>query len=219
MTASTTTSTVTQRVAALQVLAMSDPLAAQDAVWAWFQRLGAQLPAQAAELELAQLFAAGTPADVDGQTEGLLVGFLAPRDDLARLGRNILRIGNFVVGRLGLMPWLGKKFDKAAGQGTNSLGTLAVVLSTVLAPKYRHHLKDGSWEGFEMRNWVEESVVSPGTEVLVLDYENFGDNPWPINQIRDEAVQIVRGTYLGAKLLHQDNGYKQLAFWASKTRA
>ena len=67
-----------------------------------------------------------------------------------------------------------------------------------------------------MLNFVEESVMSPGTQVLVLDYENIGTNPWPINQIRDEAVEIVPGTYLGAKLWHQENGYRQLAFWAAK---
>jgi hypothetical protein len=30
-------------------------------------------------------------------------------------------------------------------------------------------------------------------------------------------VQIVAGTYLGAKLLRQKNGYRQLAFWAART--
>jgi hypothetical protein len=68
-----------------------------------------------------------------------------------------------------------------------------------------------------MLNRVEESVVSPGTRVLVLDYESIGANPWPINCVRDEAVQIVPGIYLGAKLWHQDNGYRLLAYWAAKS--
>jgi hypothetical protein len=30
-------------------------------------------------------------------------------------------------------------------------------------------------------------------------------------------VQIVPGVYVGAKLWHQDNGYKQLAYWAARS--
>ncbi len=216
MTASVTTATVEARIAALQELAKTDPQAAQDATWAWFQRLGAQLPAHAAELELANIFAAGDPADVDGQTEGMLVGFLEPAADLERTGRTILTLANFIVGRLGLMPWLGKKFDKQAQHGTNAVTGLAPLLGTVLWRSYRFTKVEGHWEGFRMLNRTEESVVAPGTQVLVLDYENEGSNPFPINQIRDEAVQIVPGTYIGAKLLHQANGYRQLAFWAAK---
>ncbi len=216
MTTSTMSSAVAERVARLRTLAETDPQAAQDAAWAWFTRIGAQLPDHAAELELAQLFAAGDVADIDGQTEGKLVGFLNPTDDLQRTGRVIITLGKVVTGTLGLMPWLGKKFDKSARRGTNTLSGLAFILAAVLAPKYRLRRNGSHWEGFEMLNRVEPSVVSPQTQVLVLDYETIGTNPWPINQIRDEAVQIVAGTYLGAKLLHQESGYRQLAYWAAR---
>jgi hypothetical protein len=122
-----------------------------------------------------------------------------------------------VTERLGLMPWLGKKFDRATERGTNSVTTTAVVLTKLLAPSYRMRRAGDHWEGFDMLNRVEESVVSPGTRVLVLDYESIGANPWPINRVRDEAVQIVPGIYLGAKLWRQDNGYRQLAYWAAKS--
>ena len=53
--------------------------------------------------------------------------------------------------------------------------------------------------------------------MLVLDYESAeAANPFPINRIRDEAVQLVPGTYLGAKLWHQADGYRQLAYWAAR---
>ena len=59
VTASVATATVEARITALQELAKTDPQAAQDATWAWFGRLGAQLPAPSAELELANIFATG----------------------------------------------------------------------------------------------------------------------------------------------------------------
>jgi hypothetical protein len=191
--------------------------AAQDTAWTRLERLGAGLPGQAAEAELARLFAAGTPAEVDGQTEGMLVGWTTPDSDLGRSGRVLRAVAMFVTERLGLMPWLGKKFDRAAARGTNSVTASAVAVTKLLAPSYRMRRAGDHWEGFDMLNRIEESVVSPGTQVLVLDYETIGTNPWPISRVRDEAVQISPGVYLGAKLWHQDNGYRQLAWWAAKS--
>jgi hypothetical protein len=217
MTASTRTkTTVEQRISRLRRISDIDPQAAQDAAWAWIERLGAELPGQAAEIELAQLFAAGTPAVIDGQTDGMLVGWTTSDADLSRAGRVIRELAMTVTNRLGLMPWLGKKFDRSAQRGTNSVTTTATLLTLVLAPMYRMRRVGDHWEGFDMLNRVEPSVVSPDTRVLVLDYETIGTNPWPINRVRDEAVQIVPGVYLGAKLWHQHNGYRQLAYWAAR---
>ena len=217
MTAATTANTgVTERVARLRKFADADPRAAQDAAFAWIQRLGAGLPGHSAEIELAQLFAAGAPADADGQTDGILVGWTAAHPDLDRTGR-ILRAVCCAVTGIGVMPWLGKKFDQPAQRGTNSVSLLAVLLTALVAPGYRLRKSGKHWEGFDMLNRVETSVVSPRTQVLVLDYETIGTNPWPVNKVRDEAVQIVPGVYLGAKLWHQANGYMQLAYWAART--
>jgi hypothetical protein len=218
MTASTSTkSPVDERISRLEAIGKIDPQAAQDAAWAWIERLGAVLPGHAAEIELGQLFAAGEPAAVDGQTEGMLVGWTTPDADLNPTGRALRAIFKTATTRLGLMPWLGKKFDRSAQRGTNSVTITAVVLTKLLAPTYPMRRSGDHWEGFDMLNRVEASVVSPGTRVLVLDYETIGTNPWPINRVRDEAVQIVPGVYLGAKLWHQDNGYKQLAYWAARS--
>jgi hypothetical protein len=203
--------TVDDQLSRLQTIATIDPQAAQDAAWAWIERLGAGLPGRAAEIALAQLFGAGTPAEVDGQTEGMLVGWTTPDTDLDRAGRAIYVAARTTTERLGVMPWLGKKFDRSAQRGTNSVTATAVILAKFLAPTYRMRRAGDHWEGFDMLNRVEDSVVSAGTRVLVLDYETIGTNPWPINRVRDEAVQIVPGVYLGAKLWHQDNGYRQLA--------
>ena len=212
-----TNSLVDDRISRLRAIAEIDPQAAQDAAWAWISRLGAGLPGDDAETELDRLFAAGTPAEVDGQTDGMLVGWTTPAADLDPTGRVLHAAAKAVTNQLGLMPWLGKKFDRVAQRGTNSVTTTAVVLVTVLAPGYRMRRVGDHWEGFDMLNRVEASVVAPDTRVLVLDYETIGTNPWPINRIRDEAVQIVPGIYLGAKLWHQDNGYRQLAYWAAKS--
>jgi hypothetical protein len=209
--------TVDDQLSRLRVIANIDPQAAQDAAWAWIERLGAGLPGRDAEIALAQLFAAGTPAEVDGQTQGMLVGWTTPDADLDRAGRAIYIAARTTTERLGLMPWLGKKFEQAAQRGTNSVTATAVVLAKFLAPTYRMRRAGDHWEGFDMLNRVEDSVVSAGTRVLVLDYETIGTNPWPINRVRDEAVQIVPGVYLGAKLWHQKNGYRQLAYWAAKS--
>jgi hypothetical protein len=217
MTASAgTNSLLSDRISRLRAIAQIDPQAAQDAAWAWMERLGARLPGDAVEIELAQLFAAGTPAVVDGQTEGMLVGWTTPDADLDRTGRVLHAVAKTVTTRLGFMPWLGKKFDRSAQRGTNSV-TPAATRLMLLLPGYRMRRAGDHWEGFDMLNRVEASVVAPDTRVLVLDYETIGTNPWPINRIRDEAVQITPGVYLGAKLWHQANGYRQLAYWAARS--
>lgn len=204
-----------QPLADLKELAADDPGAAQDAAWARLQELGSELPSAAAELALAELFAAGAPADVDGQTEGLLVGWSSSAPDLDAAGRVLLAVARSVT-RV-TMPWLGKKFDRDARRGTNSVDRTAVALTKLLAPRYRMRRSRGHWEGFDMLTRVEESVISPGTRVLVLDYESAEvANPFPINRIRDEAVQLVPGTFLGAKLWHQADGYRRLAYWAAR---
>jgi hypothetical protein len=218
MTSSTMTNTgVIPALERLQEFAETDPQAAQDAAWAWIQRLGKGLPGHTAEIELAQLFAAGSPADVDGQTAGVLLGWPAVDPALDVSGQIVRALAHTLTTRLGVMPWLGKKFDRGAQRGTNSVSLPGVLIIALLAPQYRMHRVGGHWEGFDMLNRVETSVVSPDTTVLVLDYETIGTNPWPVNRVRDEAVQIVPGVYLGAKLWHQGDHHSLLAYWAARS--
>ena len=209
-----TTSAVTERVAHLRALATTDPQAAQDAVWGWFARVGRQLPASAALAELAELFTTSTPAtSVDGQTEGLLIGW-APRDSaLNRGGRGLHTAAKTLTIRFGLLPWLGKRFDAHTGRGTNSISRLGLLV----APLTTVHKAGDHYEAFAMTNWVETGKLDPGTDVLVIDYASVADNPWPVSRIRDELVEIVPNTYLGKMLWHQDDGYYLLAYFALKT--
>jgi len=86
------------------------------------------------------------------------------------------------VALLGTMPWLGTKFDEAAQRGTNSVNRTAVVLTRLLAPTYRMRRTGDHCEGFD----VLEAA-----------------NPFPIKRNRNEAVQLVPGTNLGAKRWRQ----------------
>ena len=212
----TTTVATHERVAHLRDLAVRDLRTAQDATWAMLRRLGDDLPGAASEEELTTLFTAGDAADVDGRTDGMLVGWCTPPGDLDRAGTVVQRLARTAIDHLGLMPWQGKTFDRDARRGTNALSRSAVALTAAIAPTYRLRRVGDHWQGFDMLNRVEESVIAPGTDVLVLDYETIGTNPWPINRIRDEAVQLVPGVLLGAKLWHQSAGYRQLAWWAAR---
>jgi hypothetical protein len=205
---------VTERVAHLNQLAGTDPQAAQDAVWGWFQRVGAQLPSPEAQAELDELFTTSTPATgVDGQTEGLLVGWVTRHPALNRGGNGLHALARAVTIRLGVLPWLGKRFDAQAKNGTNSLSRLGLLARPIAKVR-----KAGDhYEAFPMTNWVEKGKTDPGTDVLVIDYASVPDNPWPVSHIRDELVQIVPHTYLGKMLWHQGDDYYVLAYFALKT--
>ncbi|HEX2284010.1 MAG TPA: hypothetical protein VHI10_04120 [Mycobacterium sp.] len=210
----TSTTTVAARVDQLKRLAAADPQAAQDAVWGWFQRVGAQLPDPAAKAELDELFKTSTPATgVDGQTEGLLVGWVARDTALNRGGKGLHSAAKAVTIGLGVLPWLGKRFDAQTKRGTNSLSRLGLLARPIAKVR-----KAGDhYEAFPMTNWVEPGKLDPDTEVLVIDYASLPDNPWPVSRIRDELVEIVPNTYLGKMLWHQGDDYYLLAFFALKT--
>ena len=209
-----TVSSVAARVAHLKQLVSTDPQAAQDAVWGWFQRVGRQLPSPAAQAELAELFTTSTAASaVDGQTEGLLVGWVPPHPALDRGGKGLHALARTVTIRLGILPWLGKRFDGQAKQGANSLSRLGLLARPIAKVR-----KAGDhYEAFPMTNWVERGKIDPGTDVLVIDYASLPGNPWPVSHIRDELVEIVPNTYLGKMLWHQGDDYYLLAYFALKT--
>jgi hypothetical protein len=210
----TTAPIVTERVDQLKRLANTDPQAAQDAAWGWFQRVGAHLPDRAAQAELDELFRTSTPATgVDGQTEGLLVGWVARNAALNRGGGALHSAAKAVTTGLGVLPWLGKRFDAQAKRGTNSLSRLGLLARPIAKVR-----KAGDhYEAFPMANWVERGQLDPDTDVLVIDYASLPDNPWPVSAIRDELVEIVPHTYLGKMLWRQGDDYYLLAYFALKT--
>jgi hypothetical protein len=161
---------VAQRVAELRKAAQDSPATAADAAWALFKELGgeARSDREAAAAKLDELFRLGTPpTGIDGQTEGILVTpLIQPAVDRAL---------NLLTGAW--MPWLGKRFDRDAAMGDNTLTG-----STRLVAKN-----------------------DPDRDVLVIDYYPIESNPgFIIRQIRDELVEIVPGANLG-KILWRRN--------------
>ncbi len=206
---------VTARVANLRTLAESDPQAAQDQAWTWLQELGERPSADAAQHDLMALLDLGVPADVDGRSDGVLLRWVDD-NNLSRGGRLLFPLVKGYVAAFG-SPWLGKKYDQANGRGTNTLTPAAKRLTRLIAPRYRMHRNGDVYEGFEMYTRVQESVLVPGSKVLVLDFQpaELG-NPWPVNLIHDEVVEIAAGVFLGTKTLRVNGGYQQVAWWATK---
>ena len=105
---------IAERVASLRELGERDGLAAQDATWAWFRRLGdgAREDREGAAERLAELFECGRPSQgIDGPTDGILVTPL--------IQPGVDAVARVLTGAW--MPWRGKRFDAARSRGDNRL--------------------------------------------------------------------------------------------------
>src|SRR5688572_5400132 len=122
-------SDVARRVTELRKVARSSPATAADAAWGWFRELGdrAKADRKSGTADLDELFRLGdAPTAIDGQTEGILV---------VPLIQPVLDRG------LGLltgawMPWLGKRFDRGAQLGDNTLTSSTRFVGKLLWPLY-----------------------------------------------------------------------------------
>jgi hypothetical protein len=206
------TSDVGARVAELRALAAESPTQARDAAWEWFVELGKETAddREGAVEKLNELFREGTPpAQIDGQTEGILVAPLIAGPVDAGLRR--------ITGLW--MPWLGKRFDRAASTGDNVLAGTARWPAKLLWPLYGTSPLTGGRAAFDFQTRVEPSKDDPETDVLVIDYEPVESNPnFIIRRIRDELVEVVPGANLGKVLWHSgDDGYSLIGFFALRT--
>jgi hypothetical protein len=205
------------RLTGLRTLAKSHPAAAQAEAWSWFQDSGKRIQSDrdAAIAELEELFNAGAPSEgIDGQTEGILVGFT-----MQSIPDRALAL---ITGAW--MPWAGKRFNAAEGRGDNLLARSAKWPAKLLWPFYGTRDAGDNLTAFEFTTRVEEGAVDPGLDVLVIDYAPVESNPRVIiKSIRDELVEVVPGTHLGKMLWrtgpYEDASYHLLAFFALKTPA
>ena len=207
----TESATIASRVAELRELAATDQAAAQDAAWAWFERLGAQTASErvAASDQLSVLFGHGTPSrGIDGPTDGILVApLIHPRVD--GLLRGLTRH---------YMPWMGKSFEPGAQVGFNRLVGSSRFLGYMLWPLYRGRRVDEGLQGFDFETRIEPGASEPAVDVLVIDYEPVQGNPsLIIRSIRDELVEIVPGTHLGRILYRTRSGYANIGYFALRT--
>ena len=166
-----------------------------------------QTDREAALAQLASLFRAGTPpVDLDGPTEGALVGFVIhPVFDRAAAALSSR-----------WLPWAGKRFDAAAQGGDNLLPRSARWPTKLLWPSYRMHDAGDRLTAFSFHTRIERGALDRDTEVLVIDYEPVKSNPrLVIRQIRDELVEVAPGTHLGKMLWrHGDGRHSLLAYFA-----
>lgn len=198
-----------ERVESLRILAKSDPLNAQDATWAWIQRMGrlAAKDRERAARELDALFALGLPPEnIDGPVDGLLVSTMfGPRSDA--LARRVL--SNWT-------PWRGKRFHASEQRGENLITSEARWAFRLIWPSYGARPEHDGANGFDFETRIERGAVEPAIDVLVVDYARAAGNPRRIvPRIRDEVVEIVPGTFLGRGLwLEGDGSYKNVAYFA-----
>jgi hypothetical protein len=204
-----------ERLEKLRDLAATHPAAAQSETWEWFKDAGKRIGSEreAAIAELNELFRAGSPSrGIDGQTEGILVGFTLQ----SLFDRGIAAITG------AWMPWAGKRFDAANSRGENLLAKSAKWPAKLLWPFYGTKDAGGKLVAFDFTTRVEEGAVDPGLDVLVIDYAPVDSNPRVIiKSIRDELVEVVPGTHLGKMLWrtgpYEDASYHLTAFFALKT--
>jgi hypothetical protein len=119
------------------------------------------------------------------------------------------------------MPWLGKRFDAAAGRGDNVLTQSARWPAKLFWPLYRTRPLGGDRSAFDFETRVEASEDDPAVEVLVIDYVVVDSNPgFLIKRIRDELVEIVPGANLGKVLWrHGDGSYALIGYFALRSPA
>ena len=207
-----TTTSTPERVAMLREISETDPLAAQDAAWAWFERLGklAGHDRAAAAEQLAELFACGQPSQgIDGPTDGILVAPLI--HPLADIPLRLMAATK--------LPWLGKRFDAEHARGDNLLPNGARWPIKLLWPLYSTRAGDGARLAFDFQTRVEPGGVEPSVDVLVIDYAPIERNPrLVVRSIRDELVEIVDGAHLGRILWRQgEDRYTNIGYFALRT--
>jgi hypothetical protein len=206
-------SEVAGRVAELRAKAERSPQEARDETWLWFEQLGAETKRdrESGGARLRELFELGTPPEgIDGQTEGILVAPL--------IARPVDRGLNLLTGAW--MPWLGKRFDAAAGTGDNVLASSARWPTKLLWPFYSSKEAGGDRIAFEFETRVEPSADDPSQQILVIDYHDIESNPrFLIRSIRDELVEIVPGANLGKVLWrNRDGSHTLIGYFALRTK-
>lgn len=155
---------------------------------------------------LAGLFARGAPPEpeLDGRYRGALLGADAAP------GLNAV-----LDGLLSLwLPWLGKRFDAAAGVGENVFDRSAFEAGKLLTPsRYRAWWPEDatSFRALQFATSTGPSLLDPGVQVLRIDYDRPGNAP-RIRRILDELVEVEPGVYLGQALWRRAGSHRLVWF-------
>jgi hypothetical protein len=161
---------------------------------------------------LAGLFArAGAPdPPPDGRYAGALLALtLAP-------GADALGLAVFEA----TAPWLGKRFDAAAGSGENVLRRSVFGVGRALTPRrYRAWWPEDeqAFRALPFRTSRGPSALDPDVSVLRIDYDVEQNHP-RLRRILDELVQVEPGVYLGQALWRRA-GVHRLAWFSLERTA
>jgi hypothetical protein len=120
----------------------------------------------------------------------------------------------------GWMPWVGKTFDRSAGEGRNlfTLGAQRMMRVTLRSYEDVRDEGGGRCSAFRFATSIGPSAIEPGVDVLRIDYRDVEENPdWPVRKVLDELVQVGPGRYLGQALLDW-HGELRRAAWFSLER-
>ncbi|MCX6022181.1 MAG: hypothetical protein NTZ05_10715 [Chloroflexi bacterium] len=172
-----------------------------------FARQRAEGPRRSEALHtLSELFQMGAPPDPapDGRYYGWVLA-LTP-------GYGLDGLVHAAAGRW--MPWKGKIFSAAQGQGENVFSTLTRPMTRVLWPGYLGVSDDGpgAYRAFQFRTWSGPSLADPAVSALKIDYSVPG-NPRLLRRVLDEVVQLGDGVLLGQAHLHDLPGQWRTAAW------
>jgi hypothetical protein len=158
---------------------------------------------------LERSFAGGAPAEgLEGALDGRLV--------TTTLGYGLDLVVEILA--RAYMPWKGKAFVPAAGQGRNRFAPSSRPFFRLWWPGYRDLVPEDGREftAFRFATTVGPSVTDPSVSVLKIDYDH-PDSPWPIGLILDELVHVGDGQHLGQALMRWGGRYRRVAWFALET--
>jgi hypothetical protein len=178
-----------------------------EGAWQAIQGLKARSargPWQAAA-DLDHIFRAGaTPQGLNGRCEGMLV--MTTQGVLDGPSRRLAALW---------MPWLGKRFDRAAGVGDNLFTGGAAAAGRLIWPGYSFRpLEPGLFTAFDFRTYTGPGLTDADRVVLKIDYDLDLNPGFLIRNVLDELVEVGPSTYLGKVHMRGRGGWKMMGYFA-----
>jgi hypothetical protein len=113
------------------------------------------------------------------------------------------------------LPWKGKTFMPAFGEGRNLFTPEFRIPMRLFWPGYEDIRREpaGWFSTFRFDTRVGGGVLAPDTQVLKIDYAHE-ESPWLVRSILDELVRIDEGLYLGQALMRWRGRTRRVAWFS-----